>query len=104
LFLVRILFNKRATGSTTLPAPARPRWGLEVSMAKHCGEQKIEIVDEERNGVLWVYLAGNDGVIDLAAHYNTARPSHRLVALRAARRVLQRQIAKIDRLIRGIVR
>lgn len=69
-------------------------------MAKDVDESRIDIEMDEHGGQLIVYAIDQSGdVIDLAFHNQPARPKHRLMALRAARRSLVKAIARIDKMI-----
>jgi hypothetical protein len=47
-----------ATGSTTLPAPARPRWGLEVSEMQVWQQGDITVIEFEVQAVrMWLSYA-----------------------------------------------
>jgi hypothetical protein len=69
-------------------------------MAKGIDEEQLR-VEVQENGTmqLVVFLVGDGTTMDLAVDNKPQRRRSHLLALRAARRVLLRQVAKIEKMI-----
>ena len=69
-------------------------------MAKGIDEEQLRVkIEENDTSQLVVYLVGDGTTMDLAVHSRPQRHRSYMLVLRAARRVLLRQVAKIDKMI-----